>query len=223
MVEPFLRARSPDQKAQRRGDILAAACRLLDSHGAEGTTLAAIAAEAGVVKSAIYRYFASREAILMEILIADLNAAITDFEMQVARHGRSQPHGPDALAGLITDSFADRPRMCLLISILASVLENNLSEDAVAGYKTALYAESGRATAVLHAALPGLGPSAGDRAVLHMHVLVAGLWPFANPSPTVSTVMTRPEFAGLSKEFRPTLRDGIATHLRGLLAESAAR
>ena len=45
------RARKPEQKEERREAILAAAGRLLDAEGLEGTGLNAIAREAGISKA----------------------------------------------------------------------------------------------------------------------------------------------------------------------------
>ncbi|MEM8741277.1 MAG: TetR family transcriptional regulator [Pseudomonadota bacterium] len=222
MAQQFLRARSPDQKAQRREAILAAAGRLLEAQDADKVTLAAIATEAGVVKSAIYRYFPSREAILIEILLADIHAATTAGEAELnAIDAGAGSARVDAVAAVFARAFAQRPRLCFLVSVLASVLENNLSWADIVAFKSTLLEETGRAVLALHQALPELAEGAGERAAFHMHVLVAGLWPFSNPTPIAAQVMERPEFAQFRKDFETTLRDGIATHLRGLLAESS--
>ncbi|MEL6233158.1 MAG: TetR family transcriptional regulator [Pseudomonadota bacterium] len=222
MAQQFLRARSPDQKAQRREAILAAAGRLLEAQDADKVTLAAIATEAGVVKSAIYRYFPSREAILIEILLADTHAAITAGEAELqAIAADTLDARVGAVATTFAAAFARRPRLCFLVSVLASVLENNLSHSDIAAFKSTLLVETQRAIMLIYTALPELAEGAGERAAFHMHVLVAGLWPFSNPTPIVAEVMERPEFAPFRKDFETTLRDGIATHLRGLLAERA--
>lgn len=211
----FQRARRPEQKARRRADILAAAAELLDAQGIEAATLGAIASRAGVVKSALYRYFASREEILMEILLADIAGAVDEI-------GAALPAGsasPARAAAAMTAAYAARPRLCLLTSRMASTLETNLSAEAVAGFKRRIMAEVGRAVTCLHAALPALPGGGGERAAMHLHLLVAGLWPFANPVPVVADVMSQPEFAPLRKDFAATLEDGIRAHLLGLLAE----
>ncbi len=63
------RARRPEQKAERRDAIVAGALSLLDEEGVEGTTLSEIARRAGVSKANCYRYFESREAILLAVAI----------------------------------------------------------------------------------------------------------------------------------------------------------
>ena len=65
--ETFLRARRPEQKQQRREDILAAARELALIGGVRGVSLAGIAARAGIDKSALLRYFETREQIFLEL------------------------------------------------------------------------------------------------------------------------------------------------------------
>ncbi|MFI1864679.1 TetR/AcrR family transcriptional regulator [Streptomyces jumonjinensis] len=67
---PFQRARRPEHKEQRRLDILRAAAALGRHDGVRSVTLTDIAAGAGVHKSAVLRYFASREAVFL-LLTAD--------------------------------------------------------------------------------------------------------------------------------------------------------
>ena len=67
----FIRARSPENKAKRAKDILKSAMLVLDRDGIDAVTLTAIAREAGVVKSNIYRYFESREEILFRLMLEE--------------------------------------------------------------------------------------------------------------------------------------------------------
>jgi short-subunit dehydrogenase len=54
------RARSDDDKAVRRGDILDAARAVLDAGELDAFAMAAVAAKLGLVKGTIYRYFPTR-------------------------------------------------------------------------------------------------------------------------------------------------------------------
>ena len=74
------RARRPEQKAERRRAILEATLALVDESGVEGATLSEIARRAGLSKANCYRYFESREAILLELTLADSAAWMTDIE-----------------------------------------------------------------------------------------------------------------------------------------------
>ncbi len=73
---------------ERRAQVLREAARLFGSHGFNGTTTRDIAAAVGITEAALYRYFASKEAMYAAIL--DERAAASDL---------LEPVEPAALAG----------------------------------------------------------------------------------------------------------------------------
>lgn len=71
---------------RRRGDLLDAATALFAARGVEATSVAAIAAAAGVSKGSFYRYFESREELIAALksrFIDDLLAAVAGFADRV--------------------------------------------------------------------------------------------------------------------------------------------
>src|ERR1700688_1590795 len=65
--ETFQRARRPEQKQQRQEAILSAARELALRDGVRAVSLAGIAAMARIDKSALLRYFETREQIFLEL------------------------------------------------------------------------------------------------------------------------------------------------------------
>jgi len=176
----FQRARSPEAKAARRAAILDAAAGLLASKGIEGTTLNAIAAQAGVVKSNIYRYFESREEILMRLLTKDLRNI-----NQTLAPLFSTPKTPAEIARALATGLAANPRLCLLISITASTLERNISTVTLREIKQDMMASlTDTATTLRHSA-PVLDQETAENAVHIIFALTAGLWPLSQPCPAL--------------------------------------
>jgi AcrR family transcriptional regulator len=210
----FLRARSPEQKRQRREEILAAAAAVLAAEGVEGISLRAVAEAAGVVKSNLYRYFESREEILAQLLVRDMAEMAEALERDLAPLAGSDDVA--ATARLIASAFVDRPRLCLLTSVLAVVLEANMSEAALVSVKTDLMQVAERVIGAAAAACPKLGRENWFAAGNLIFTLVAGAWPLANPAPQVRAVMERPEFADFAKDFGRDLEFAIRALLRGL-------
>jgi AcrR family transcriptional regulator len=66
-MSEFARARRPEQKQQRREAILEAARRLAVEHGVNHVSLGGVAAEVGLAKSNVVRYFGTREEIYLEL------------------------------------------------------------------------------------------------------------------------------------------------------------
>lgn len=214
MTTSFQRAREPGQKEQRRHELIAAAHRLLVQGGLEAVTLSAIARAAGLAKSNVYRYFESREEILLDILVADELAWVGELETGLAPLAGSGDI--DAVATEVARTIAARPVTCQLISVVANVLEHNLSGQAVLRFKARVMELSIRIRNALLAALPDLPHDRTEALLRYLHALVAGLWPMAHPAPAAASVMTRPEFRAICSEFEPDLGGAFAALLRGL-------
>lgn len=211
----FQRARKPEQITARREAILAAAAELFDAEGPAGTGLNAIAAKAGFTKSNVYRYFESREAVLLSLFLDDFSALVEEFE---ARLPEVTPGDLEGVAAVSAAAFVNRPRLCVLMSILASVLERNVSEAAIVTLKTEMLTLARRAGLALAKALPQFPPQDCIWVTGVVGTFVAGLWPIANPSPLVERVVSRPEFADLKPSAERDLERMMLTLLRGLRA-----
>jgi AcrR family transcriptional regulator len=211
----FQRARQPEQKEQRRQELLDAAARLLGDGGLEAVTLTAIARAAKVAKSNVYRYFGSREEILLEILVDDELAWVRDLER--ALYGMGGGDEIDTVASIMARTIAARPITCQLISVVANVLEHNLTAEAVLRFKSRVLELSIRIGNALHAALPDLPRSRTEALLRYVHALVAGLWPMAHPAPLAGELMEQPRFRGLCSDFETDLCGALGAMLHGLM------
>ncbi len=214
----FQRARQPHQKEQRREAILDAAVALLDADGLDGVSLAAIAGRAGITKSNIYRYFESREAILLELLLRD-QAACTDAVVDALAPLRGR-NDVAAVGDALAAALAVRPRLCALVAALSLILEHNVSDETVLGFKRASAALGVRLGQAVHEALPGLSENTVTALVRYLHILIAGLHPVANPAPPAARALERPELAAFASDFEHDLRELLVTLLNGWICRS---
>ena len=207
----FQRARKPEEQQLRRDAILAAAVALFDTEGPKGAGLNAIAAKAGFTKSNVYRYFESREEVLLSLFLAELEAFVIAFETAA----KSCTEGDiDALADLSARAFIERPRLATMISMIASVLEQNVSVAKIVELKRTLTRLYGRIAVALHDRLPGTTIEDCSWAAGTVGTLVAGMWPTVNSSPAAAEVLAMPEFAHL----KPHPERDLARTMRALLA-----
>lgn len=210
----FIRARRPEQKAQRAEEILDAARKVLDEGGIEAVTLAAIAREAGVVKSNLYRYFESREEILFRLMLEESEALIDEGVAHLAPLAGSGDI--PALARIMAADFTARPRFCLLISQMAPILERNISVETLIGMKREVVGLLFRMSEAISAAIPTLGPEAALQG-LHMVIHnIAGLWPMANPPEAVTKALEQPDLAFMKQEFEDAAAAAIAAIFEGV-------
>ena len=128
-VTTFQRARSDEQREQRRRAILSTAAAMLAEMPVAELSLNELSRRVGLAKSNVLRYFETREAVLLELydtawtawldrLDAVLPPASADGDAR-ARYER--------VAASLTASLVADPLVCELISVSASVLERNVS------------------------------------------------------------------------------------------------
>ncbi len=213
----FSRARAPEQREQRRQEILSAARRLLDAGGLEAVGLNAIAREAGIAKSNCYRYFESREQILLTLLTEDEGAWVAELELELAPLVGS--NDVEGVARIIAHSLNAQPRLCLLTSVVAGVLEQNVSEETARGFKQDVRALALRIANALFAAIPRLPPPRIMAIQRYVHALIAGMWPMAHPSTAMQCVLADADFEPFRTDFSRDLQGSLIALFRGSLTE----
>jgi TetR/AcrR family transcriptional regulator len=212
-MKRFERARREEQKEVRRSAILAAARKLATERGPMTLRLNELGRRSRVSKPNIYRYFESREDVLISIFLDEVSEMVGQLEMLMPQ---TEGNLSD-VAMLLTDMYLARPVMCQLQSMLSPVLEHNLSFERLCAVKRDTCQLTLRAAAALEKALPWLGKDAAWT-VQAVSFQVAALWPAAHPSQTAAKVFALPEFAPFKPDAEVVLRQFIETMLSGLLA-----
>lgn len=209
------RARQPEQKASRRDAILDAAAARFDAGGYAAISLNALAADVGLAKSNLYRYFESKEAICLQLL-QDAHDAFL-IEVVEALEALPAPSTPETVGALLAQRLAHQTRLCALAAIVSSVLESNVDAERVVAHKTWYLSGGLHLLGALARVLPGLDPLQGFRFLRLAYALVTGLWPGAHPPATVAQVLdAHPELVLLRIDFERDLEDALVGLLRGL-------
>lgn len=214
-TETFQRARRPEQKLQRQQAILSAARELALRNGVRDVSLAGIAARAGIHKSALLRYFETREQIFLELTAE----AWPDWAQALhAGIAAAAPGSAGLVAGILARSFGDRPLLCDLIAHTPLNLERNVSPETVRRYKlTSLQAVS-EAAALVQRVLPGLTLAECGEFVATLASLAGSLWQIANPVPALAELYASdPALAQARVDLTPRLRRTAEILLAGLI------
>jgi AcrR family transcriptional regulator len=186
--ETFQRARRPEQKQQRREDILAAARELALLGGVRGVSLAGIAARAGIDKSALLRYFETREQIFLELTAREWAPWVRALHDGLDDATAGSAGAADLVADVVARSFGDRPLFCDLLAHTPLNLERNVSPEAVRGYKLISLGAVGEAADVVHGALPDLTEQECREFISVIASLAGNLWQIANPVPALAAM-----------------------------------
>ena len=188
MAPPFQRARKPEEREERIARLLDSAhAMLLEGMPVAALSLNGLAKRAGMAKSNVYRYFESREAVLLALLQGEWaawsRALVTDWPedpVGVTAH---------AVADRLARTLAARPLLGALTAVLPTVLEQNLSEAAIARFKREAHALVSAVGADLAARAPGPSAAAYAELVLQLSMVVAGVYPNAFPHGAVARVL----------------------------------
>jgi AcrR family transcriptional regulator len=211
----FLRARRPEQKQQRYAAILDAARELALRDGVGSVSLADIAAEVGMHKSALLKYFETREEIFLRLAETEFGEWAAGALAALSNAGPE----PRRVADVLANSVADRPLFCQLLLYTPLTLERNVSLDAVRAYKLAIKATMQEVLPALQRAIPALDADACVDLFMMSGVVAAGLWQAAHPSPQVVALHAEDPDAVSYPDFRASLVRFTRTYLAGLLAE----
>ena len=152
-VTDFQRARSAEAKQRRESAILDAARSLGAERGIRQITLTDIGEAVGLHKSAMLRYFETREEIFLRLTAdgwrewsAALRAGLEELAAPT----------PEAVAGVFASTLAARGLFCDLLAQAPLNLERHVSLDAVRAFKLVTLAEVDAIVTVLRRLLPGL-------------------------------------------------------------------
>ncbi|PJJ62162.1 TetR/AcrR family transcriptional regulator [Compostimonas suwonensis] len=217
----FQRARTEEQRAERREAILATAREMLDGARVAELSLNELARQVGLAKSNVLRYFESREAVLLELYDREYRAWLDELAGRLASVPRPAPANAEAtieiVAAALAETVAHRRVFCELSASAPSVLEHNVSADVAAEYKRTTIANSNRLVGIVAPLVGGLPGLAAVTFVGGVTIAIGGVWSMSQPSPGMAAAYAaHPELQALRLDLRVAVRELVATLLTGL-------
>ncbi|OZM83958.1 TetR/AcrR family transcriptional regulator [Pseudonocardia sp. MH-G8] len=215
LAAAFLRARRPEQKQLRYAAILDAARELAERDGVGAVSLTGIAAQVGMHKSALLKYFETREEIFLRL-------AETEWREWAAGAVAALPAAgpaPHDVADALARSVADRPLFCQLLLHSPLTLERNVSIEVVRAFKQAIHGAMVEVQRALQQALPALDADACTDLLMTSGLVAAGLWQTTHPPPQVAAVYAEQAGTYACPDFTASLTRFVRVHLTGLLRE----
>jgi AcrR family transcriptional regulator len=219
----FERARSAEAKRIRETAILEAAARLAAGHGVRAVTLTDIAAAVGMHKSAMLRYFETREEIFLRLSAIGWTNWSQAARVRLAALSDDAAQPGDrvsAIASTLAGTLTADPLFCDLLAHTPLNLERGVSLTAVRSFKMTAIAEAGAVSAALRQALP-LTPAQAGNVVTTATAMAGALWQMAAPGTELRRFYEdTPELAHAVIEVGPRLSSILAALLRGYCAET---
>jgi AcrR family transcriptional regulator len=208
------RARSTEDKARRSEDLLAAAEAIaLEEGGIRYVTVAAVTDRAGLHRTGARRYYASKEALLLEL--AERGWRQWGDSVLASLAGRTGLT-PQQAAATLTTTITALPVFCDLLTHVAVSLEGEVGTERARRYKTAAFAAFDDITAAL-ACASSLTPGQAQQLATAATILAGSLWQASHPTPTLAALYQQePQWGHASLRFEPQVHELLTALATGL-------
>ncbi|GMA13697.1 TetR/AcrR family transcriptional regulator [Deinococcus metallilatus] len=217
MVSPAprpARARSPEEKGQRRDDILRAAERLWTSTPYAELSMNQVAREAQLAKGTLYLYFDTKEELFLALLTEHLGRWL---EQVTALLDERQPRTPEGAAEVLIQSARDQEPLRRLLILLGTVLERNVRPELALNFKR----EFRRMVQGVLERLP-FAPEVTLRLLMHMYALSLGWQQLTEEPPAASLLRREADLAFLFPSFEQEFAFSLRAVIDRLVAEAPA-
>jgi AcrR family transcriptional regulator len=182
---PFERARSADAKRARADAILRAARDEAERRGTRDVTLTDIAEAIGMHKSALLRYFETREQIYLRLTAAEWRSWTDEL---LGRVGAWRSASPARLAAVLSDTLIARPLFCDLLAHTALNLERNVSVETVRAFKLEVHGHVDAIAAELRRLRPGMTEGQAIDVIATATSMAGAQWQMATPGPELAAL-----------------------------------
>jgi len=221
----FQRARSASAKLQRESAILDAARTLGGRRGIRQVTLTDIAEHVGMHKSALLRYFETREQIFLRLTAdgwREWSAALRDELAALVKRDRDTGGSGGGIGAEVARAFARtlaaRGVFCDLLAQAPLNLERHVSVEAVRAFKLVTLAEVDAIAGALRLLLPRLTARDGVDIVAAATALSGAFWQMATPGPELTAVYQGdPRLAHAIVDFQTRVERLLTVMIAGLL------
>lgn len=128
----FKRARSEKQIQERIQEIINAASEIYNEFGYDGLSFSAISEYTKFARPNIYKYFNTKDEILLEILKIDMVSWMATLKNSFKIN---KVYSLEEIAEIWVDSLIKHSRLLELYSLLFTTIEKNVSVEALAKFK----------------------------------------------------------------------------------------
>jgi AcrR family transcriptional regulator len=216
VITEFQRARSTAAKQQREQAILDAAAALGAELGIRQVTLTDIADVVGMHKSALLRYFETREQIFLRLTAAAWREWSPVLRAELAALAQASPA---AVADVFAVTLTARPMFCDLLAQAPLNLERNVSLESVRAFKLVTLEEVTLISSEMRRRLPDLDEGDTIDIIAAATALAGAFWQMATPGPQIEQLYrTDPLLAHAVVDVQPRLARILTAQLTGLLA-----
>jgi AcrR family transcriptional regulator len=191
---------------------------LLEHADPQALSLNELARRAGMAKSNVYRYFESREAVLLALLSQEWEHWYRHVNSALSAK-RGERVELQTICRLFATAVVAQPLLGPLSCILPSIIENNVAPETLRRFKLASLQTIGELAKYFHERAPLLSGAQYEELIHNAVTLLVGLWPFSHPSAAVAELLQAPELRPFRHDFVEDFARGLLVFAKGLESE----
>ena len=196
MAPDFQRARSAQAKQQRETAILDAAGRLGAERGIRDITLTDIAAAVGMHKSALLRYFETREQIFLRLTATAWQEWSAMVLSRLADLDATSPAGD--IAAALAETLCARTFFCDLLAQAPLNLERNVSVEQVRAFKLVTHDVVDKIVAELRRIRTAMSDEQAVDVIATATSMAGAMWQMATPAAEIMELYRSDPAMGLA-------------------------
>lgn len=203
----FQRARSTAHVQERIQEIISAASKIYDSIGYESLNFSEISKLTKFTRPTIYKYFNTKEEILIKILSMDIETWI--FSLRNA-FKINKIYSIDEIADIWASTISKNYRLLDLYSILFTSIEKNVSVNVLAEFKKDLLRQEEIAMELLKQLFPKAKDGDISNFIINQLALAVGLYPMCQLCEIQIKAIEAAEIKYEAPDFKNTYKSSIS-------------
>jgi AcrR family transcriptional regulator len=207
------RATNSEDKLAKRQVILAGALQIFRHTSYNEVTMSAIAENSKLAKGTLFLYFPTKEELFLALMEEQMIEWFdtVDVELETLEE-KSIP----AVASLFANSLNERAEFTRLLAIHSTIIEQNVSYEAIFKHKQLILQRLAGTGARLESSLPFLQAGQGAHFILQCQAAVVGLWHLCDPSPIACQVIEKEGFTAFKLGFNLEFKTLLTSLLYGI-------
>ncbi|MEL7654388.1 MAG: TetR family transcriptional regulator [Bacillota bacterium] len=175
----FKRARSDQHVQERLNEIISAASAIYDSVGYEGLSFSEISKLTRFTRPTIYKYFKTKEEILLKILLTDMESWVSSL---MNSFQLNKIYSVDEIASIWANVITKNDRILNLYAILFTLIEKNVSLESLVEFKKGMLSLQIPVTELLKQLFPKADNQDISDFIINQLALAQGLYPMSQLS-----------------------------------------
>ncbi len=205
-IMSFKRARSEAQIQKRISEIVDAASLIYNQDGFEGLTFSKISELTQFTRPTIYKYFATKEEILLKMILADLSQWV---EMLVKSFKVKKIYTIEEIADILSHTLTSTGRLVELLTFLFTSIEKNVSKEALIEFKMEMFSYQSDLFNLFSMFMPNASSVQIENFITSQLTLAIGLYPMCHLSDVQLEVVGQINPSYKIPEFEKTYRQSI--------------